>query len=102
MSERLIGLTEMLPDPVWNVLRKGGVFSWWVARRTAWVAGSSIIILLSAIFVQQNRIDMEEMQSMQRKQVSLRDMGVHVQSLPIAFMFLQMLLGPSSTSPIRM
>jgi len=73
VSERLIGLTEMLPDPVWNVLRRGSTISWWLVRRTAWVAGSSALILVMSIFVQQQRIDMEEMQSMQRKQVGWRD-----------------------------
>ncbi len=59
----------MLPDPFWDVLKRSGVFSWWLVRRSAWVAGSSLVVILLPIFIQQQRLEVEEMQSMQKKQV---------------------------------
>lgn len=69
LSERLYGLTEMLPPRVWNVLSKSSSFTYWLARRSAWVIGTSLALLVLPPFIEQQRLEFEEMQNMQKKQV---------------------------------
>ena len=44
--ERLAGLTEMLPDKVWKVLGRAGSVGSWFVRRSAWVIGTSVALLV--------------------------------------------------------
>lgn len=69
ISERLLGLTEMLPDPVWIFLGRSVGLSYWLLRRTGWVVGTSLALLALPPFLEHQRIDFEEMQNMQKKQV---------------------------------
>lgn len=69
--ERLVGLTEMVPERVWNVGERGLWFSVWLVRRTAWVLGTSLALLALPPFIEQQRIEYEEMQNMQKKQVMM-------------------------------
>jgi len=71
MSERLWGLTEMLPDPAWEVLRKTRAWSTWFIRRTGWVVGISMAVLMLPIITEQQRLELEELQNMQKRQVSI-------------------------------
>ncbi|XP_065898523.1 mitochondrial import receptor subunit TOM22 homolog [Dysidea avara] len=71
ISERLWGLTEMLPDPVWDALRKSRVWSVWFVRRASWVVGVSVALLMLPIATEQQRLELEEMQNMQKRQVML-------------------------------
>ena len=69
LVERLLGLKEMLPDRVWNVADTGLWFSVWLVRRSLWVVGTSLALLVLPPFIEQQRIEYEEMQKMQKKQV---------------------------------
>ena len=69
--ERLVGLTEMVPERLWNTGEKGLWFSVWLVRRTAWVLGTSLALLALPPFIEQQRFEYEEMQNMQKKQVSV-------------------------------
>ena len=70
LSERLWGLTEMLPDPVWSTLRKSRVWSVWFVRRAGWVVGVSLAVMMLPIITEHQRLELEEMQNMQKRQVS--------------------------------
>lgn len=70
--ERLVGLSEMLPDKAWAVLGQAGRSSWWFVRRSAWVLGTSMSLLVLAPVIEQQRVEFEEMQNQQRKQVKGR------------------------------
>ena len=80
--ERLVGLTEMVPDRVWGVSERGFWWSLWFARRTVWVLGISLALLALPPFVEQQRVEYEEMQNMQKKQVS----GSNVLTQPFRFL----------------
>ena len=69
MRERLVGLTEMLPDGAWSFLGQAGRFSYWLARRSLWVVATSVALLALPPFIEQQRLEIEEMQNMQKKQV---------------------------------
>ena len=69
ISERLWGLTEMLPDSVWNILKKSRVWSMWFVCRSSWVVGVSVALLMLPIATEQQRLELEEMQNMQKRQV---------------------------------
>lgn len=73
--ERLVGLTEMVPERVWNVGERGLWFSVWFVRRTAWVLGTSLALLALPPFIEQQRLEYEEMQNMQKKQVRLSSLA---------------------------
>ena len=68
--ERLVGLTEMVPDPWWNFGKRAFSFSYWLVGRSAWVLGTSLAILWFPAFIEQQRIEMVTMQDMQTKQVT--------------------------------
>lgn len=70
MIERLVGLTEMVPERLWNLGEKGLWFSVWLVRRSAWVLGTSLALLVLPPFIEQQRVEYEEMQNMQKKQVT--------------------------------
>ena len=70
LSERLWGLTEMLPDPVWSAMRRSCVWSIWFVRRAGWVVGVSLAMTMLPIITEQQRLELEEMQNMQKRQVS--------------------------------
>lgn len=69
LSERLMGLTEMLPDRVWDLLRQSMRTSYWFVRRSGWVLGTSLALLALPPFLEYQRVEFEEMQNMQKKQV---------------------------------
>ena len=68
----MVGLTEMVPTPVWNFGEKGIKFSYWFIRRSVWVVGTSLALLVLPPFIEQQRLEYEEMQNMQKKQVRLK------------------------------
>lgn len=70
VMERLVGLTEMVPERLWNFGERGMWFSVWLIRRSAWVLGTSLALLALPPFIEQQRVEYEEMQNMQKKQVS--------------------------------
>ena len=69
ISERLWGLTEMLPDSVWDTLKKSRIWSMWFVCRSSWVVGVSVALLMLPIATEQQRLELEEMQNMQKRQV---------------------------------
>ena len=69
LAERLAGLTEMVPDRVWAVAGRTFNFSYWLLRRSMWVLGTSLALLFLPPFIEQQRLEFEEMQNMQKKQV---------------------------------
>ena len=71
LSERLWGLTEMLPDSVWAGLHKSRVWSVWFIRRAGWVLGVSLTVMMLPIVTEHQRLELEEMQNMQKRQVSI-------------------------------
>lgn len=60
----------MLPDPAWDVLKKSRIWSVWFVRRASWVVGVSVALLMLPIATEQQRLELEEMQNMQKRQVS--------------------------------
>ncbi len=69
LSERLYGLTEMFPPRLIGWCGSGWVWSYWLVRRCAWVMGTSMALLVLPPFIEQQRLEFEEMQNMQKKQV---------------------------------
>ena len=59
----------MVPTSVWNVTARTLKFSYWFLRRSAWVVGTSMALLVLPAFIEQQRNEFEEMQNMQKKQV---------------------------------
>ena len=70
LTERLAGLTEMVPARVWVLTGRTFSFSYWLLRRSAWVLGTSLALLFLPPFIEQQRLEFEEMQNMQKKQVT--------------------------------
>ncbi|XP_064406581.1 mitochondrial import receptor subunit TOM22 homolog [Halichondria panicea] len=71
LSERLYGLTEMFPPRLIGWCGSGWVWSYWLVRRCAWVMGTSMALLVLPPFIEQQRLEFEEMQNMQKKQLML-------------------------------
>lgn len=76
MSERLWGLTEMFPESVRNttytaaVTTKSTIEKFYGFSRSAfWVVFSSSIILFAPVIFEVERVQMEEAQRTQQKQV---------------------------------
>lgn len=69
MSERLIGLTEMIPMSMWKFGIQSMSFSYWLVRRTAWVVGTSAAILVLPWFIEYQRLQVVDMQDMHTRQV---------------------------------
>ena len=61
----------MVPDRVWDITSHSLSFSYWLVRRSAWVLGTSLAILLLPVFVEQQRLEVLEMQDMHTKQVCI-------------------------------
>lgn len=101
VMERLAGLTEMLPDKVWRGLGRFGGLSFWFVRRSAWVLGTSLALLVLPPLLEQQRVEFEEMHKMHQKQVSFEgfDACCRVSAPPLSLPSLQMLLGPSQALP---
>ena len=60
----------MVPDRVWAVAGRTFNFSYWLLRRSMWVLGTSLALLFLPPFIEQQRLEFEEMQNMQKKQVT--------------------------------
>ena len=60
----------MLPDPVWSALHKSRVWSFWFIRRAGWVVGVSLAVMMLPIVTEHQRLELEEMQNMQKRQVN--------------------------------
>ena len=90
--ERLVGLTEMVPERVWNFGENGFWFSVWLLRRSAWVLGTSVALLALPPFIEQQRMEYEEMQNMQKKQVCLLNV-VSTVCLIVSLVTSQLMLG---------
>ena len=88
IAERLVGLTEMVPDPWWNFGKRAFSFSYWLVGRSAWVLGTSLAILWFPAFIEQQRIEMVTMQDMQTKQVTHFVMILDMTSHLLSFSFL--------------
>src|SRR6218665_1181743 len=74
--ERLIGLTEMLPESIRNIVSGTVDLSWRatkgfysVGRVALWVAVSSATILALPVIFENERMQMEEQQMQQQRQV---------------------------------
>ena len=59
----------MVPARVWKVAIRTLTFSYWLLRRSAWVLGSSVALLALPPFIEQQRMELEEMHNLQKKQV---------------------------------
>lgn len=100
LSERLLGLTEMFPERAWVGAARWGRFSYWLARRLAWVVGASAALLLLPPFIELQRTEVEEMQAMQKKQVCDCLSVSHASVLMRHNFHLQMIFGQAApTSP---
>lgn len=64
-----MGLSEMVPDKVWNITGRSVRFSYWLIRRSAWIIGTSLSLLLLPVFVEEQRLEVLSMQEMHTKQV---------------------------------
>ncbi|GFN98409.1 mitochondrial import receptor subunit tom22-like protein [Plakobranchus ocellatus] len=78
LSERLIGLTEMFPEPIRKVccsagslvvsVSKTGV---WLARNALWIASSSAVILVLPVIFESERAQQHEEHLQQQRQILL-------------------------------
>ncbi|XP_032671016.1 mitochondrial import receptor subunit TOM22 homolog [Odontomachus brunneus] len=95
LSERLLGLTEMFPEPVRNFGYNCGTCLYKCIKglyafscSTTWIIFSSSTILFAPIIFEMERAQMEDMQRTQQKQVLLGPntalSGVNTSSLPMA------------------
>lgn len=87
LTERLLGLTEMFPDSVRNGTSTAakGVFSGakWLYKftgKTCWILSTSFVILALPIIFEVERVQTEEAQLQQQRQVSLFTQSVHADS----------------------
>lgn len=78
IAERLIGLTEMFPEPVRNVLQSTGSFvmsasksGFWLMRNALWIASSSAVILALPVIFESERAQQQEEQLQQQRQILL-------------------------------
>ena len=78
LLERLVGLTEMLPDSVTNgsvTLAKGSVHAlkWFyvTSRVVSWVLFSSAAVMFMPIMIESERLGIEEAQKQQQRQILL-------------------------------
>ncbi|XP_061197204.1 mitochondrial import receptor subunit TOM22 homolog [Saccostrea echinata] len=78
LVERLIGLTEMFPESVRNVVCKAGSLSWratqWgfsFSKSALWVAMSAGTILVLPVMFENERAQMLDQQKQQEKQILL-------------------------------
>jgi import receptor subunit TOM22 len=76
LVERLIGLTEMFPEPIRNAVSKTSSFSWkavqWgfsFSKSALWVAMSASTILVLPVMFENERAQMLDQQKQQEKQV---------------------------------
>ena len=69
LVERLVGLSEMVPDSWWRLSKNGLSFTYWLVRRSAWVIGTSMALLWFPAFIETQRLEMVAMQDLQTKQV---------------------------------
>ncbi|XP_003382765.1 PREDICTED: mitochondrial import receptor subunit TOM22 homolog [Amphimedon queenslandica] len=69
--ERLVGLSEMVPDSWWRLSKNGFSFTYWLIRRSAWVIGTSMALLWFPAFIETQRLEMVAMQDLQTKQIML-------------------------------
>ena len=67
--ERLYGLTEMMPDRFWSVLGRTGSVGYWFVRRSAWVIGTTMALMVLPPVIEQQRLEFEEMRNIHKKQV---------------------------------
>ncbi|GFR66344.1 mitochondrial import receptor subunit TOM22-like protein [Elysia marginata] len=78
LAERLIGLTEMFPEPVRKVCYSAGSFvmsasktGYWLMRNALWVASSSAVILVLPVIFESERAQQHEEQLQQQRQILL-------------------------------
>ncbi len=67
--ERILGLSEMVPESMWSMASGSFGFSYWLVRRSAWIVGTSLALLLLPVFVEEQRQEVINMQEMHTKQV---------------------------------
>uniref|UniRef100_A0A5S6QJ58 Mitochondrial import receptor subunit TOM22 homolog n=1 Tax=Trichuris muris TaxID=70415 RepID=A0A5S6QJ58_TRIMR len=75
-TERLMGLTEMFPDKLREVVRRCGSAVWnsstnlfSLARSAAWFVVTTSTIMLLPVIIEKERVDFEQMHLMQQKQI---------------------------------
>ncbi|KAK3751039.1 hypothetical protein RRG08_044617 [Elysia crispata] len=78
LSERLIGLTEMFPEPIRNVCCSAGSLvvsasktGLWLVRNALWIASSSAVILVLPVIFESERAQQHEEQLQQQRQILL-------------------------------
>jgi len=78
LSERLWGLTEMFPDSLRNVTWKTNKMTvnaikslYKFSRSTLWIVGTSFVILGMPVLFEVERVQTEEAQLMQQRQILL-------------------------------
>jgi import receptor subunit TOM22 len=76
LSERLWGLTEMFPDrvraiggTVYRWTTKGVYFGYRFSRSALWIGASSLAIMVFPIMLESERMQLQEQQQMQQRQV---------------------------------
>jgi hypothetical protein len=67
--ERLMGLSEMLPDKFWNLAGRISRKSYSFVRSGTWIVMTSLSILFLPPLIEIQRVDIEEAQKQQSKQL---------------------------------
>ncbi|RUS89446.1 hypothetical protein EGW08_002819 [Elysia chlorotica] len=78
LGERLVGLTEMFPEPLRNMCCSAGCLvvsasktGLWLMRNALWIASSSAVILVLPVIFESERAQQHEEQLQQQRQILL-------------------------------
>ena len=67
--ERVVGLTEMVPDSVLSTTTRALQLSYWLVRRGAWVVATTAALAFLPAIIEQQRLEAEEFEIARKKQV---------------------------------
>lgn len=69
IMERIVGLTEMIPDKYWNISGSFVRKAYSILRSGTWIIASSVALIIVPPLIEYQRIEMEEAEKQQSKQL---------------------------------
>lgn len=67
--ERIVGLTEMVPDKYWSISGRFMHKAYSILRSGAWIVASSAALIIIPPLIEYQRVEMEEAEKQQSKQL---------------------------------
>ena len=86
LGERLVGLTEMVPESVFSAATGALKLSYWLVRRGAWVVATTAALAFLPALIEQQRVEAEEFEIVRKKQMMFGEGAVstpHPMGLPL-------------------